>query len=103
MPPAAMRSRISYWPKRSGPDDGTAASGSSRRFGGGTAVEAAIGGGVGRPGEVFGFGSARPDRVSSRMRSTSVFDDSRGLGAGGAAAAGGGVIGGGVFWGGIAG
>src|SRR5262245_26904577 len=97
MPPAAIRSRISYWPKRSGPDDGTAASGSSRRLGG-TAVEAGIGAGVGTPGEVFGFGSARPDSVSERMRSTSVFDDSRGLGA-----AGGGAIGGGVFTGGAAG
>src|SRR5262249_60728914 len=96
-----MRSRISYWPKRSGPDEGTAAAGSSRRFGGGTAVDAGIGRGVGTPGEVFGFGSASPDSVSSRMRSTSVLEESRGFGGGGGR--GHGSTGGGVFSGGVAG
>src|SRR5262245_29807507 len=75
MPPEAIRSRISYWPNRSGPDDGTAASGSSRFFGG--AAPGAEAGGV-TPGAVFGFGRARPESVSEIILSTSVSEESFG-------------------------
>src|SRR5215472_9454476 len=94
MPPAAMRSRISYCPKRSGPDEGTAAAGSSRRRGAGGGTEA--GGGVAPAGRAFGI--ARPESVSSIIRSTSVSDESFGRGgAAGGRAGGVGVPAGGVL------
>ena len=75
MPPLAMRSRISYWPKRSGPDDATAAAGSSRRRGAaGSAPGVVVGGGVA---PAAGLGRDRtPDSVSERILSTSVFEES---------------------------
>ena len=86
MPPLAMRSRISYWPNRSGPEDGTAASGSSRRRGSGVGIDVPAGGGV-APAGALARGREIPESVSERILSTSVSEESLGRGDEGAGAA----------------
>ena len=90
MPPLAILSMISYWPKRSGPVAGTAAAGSARRrVPDSSARDGAVGeaGALGGDGGVApaggrGLGDVIPERVSERIRSTSVPEESLGLGAG---------------------
>src|SRR5215831_7564597 len=85
-----MRSRISYWPKRSGPDVDTVPVASAGR-GTTTAGDglAGVGGAAGAAGAAAGFARAAilmPESVSEIMRSISVSVEKRGAGAAGASA-----------------